>query len=291
MDVTPRAFERHLAALREPSTARRYAKAARAFLSFCKERRIDLRTAPAGLLSTYASWLVNRGLQASTVHVHIAGTKRYLEWVRANGVQISQMAQPDLPRVIMPAPDALTPEQQAAYIAACERLPEPVRMALLLLPYCGLRRSELVNLPLDAVQTLRDAEGALRVHLVVRGKGRKRREVPVLEQIYPRLGSYLRDWRAGQRKSPWLFGRGTGAPLSADTVRKAIKKVRPLSGLPVLTPHTLRRTYATRLLEAGVDPVHIAYCLGHSNVTTTKKSYFAMDATSAWRAIDRARTT
>lgn len=288
MDIGPEAFERHIGALREKSTARRYREAARGFLKYCQKRQISLHSAAPGLLSQYAAELVRSGMSASTIHVHVTGTKRYLDWRRSLGDPVSLLSRPDLPKVIIPVPDALTDAQLRAYLDVCNELAEPVRTALLILPYSGLRCSELVRLRLDSVRTATE-RGRFRVHFQLAGKGRKERAVPVLEECYDALKAYVQGWRTHQRQSPWLFPADTGVPLKPRAVGRQVELVRARARLRSLTPHTLRRTYATNLYMMGVDPTTIAFILGHDSVTTTKKHYLAAGAPALWNAIDLAR--
>ena len=288
MDVGPEAFARHIGAVREKSTARRYREAVRGFLRYCQKRQVDLHRAQPGLLSQYAAELARTGMSASTVHVHVTGTKRYLDWRRSLGDPVSMLARPDLPKVIVPIPDALNVQQLQAYLNACNELAEPVRSALLILPYSGLRCSELVRLRLDSVRTA-TTRSRLQVHFQLSGKGRKERAVPVLEECYDALRAYVSGWRTRQRKSPWLFPDGAGNPLKQREVGRQVEQVRARAGLRKLTPHTLRRTYATNLYLMGVDPTTIAFVLGHDSVTTTKKHYLAAGAPALWNAIDLAR--
>lgn len=289
MDVSPEAFAQHIAAVREKSTARRYKKIAMVFLQFCARQGIELHRAPPGLLGQYAATLARAGLSPATIHVHATGTKRYLEWRRSLGDQVSMMSRPDLPKVMVPIPDALDATALRSYLAAANELDEPMRTALLILPYCGLRCAELVALRIDSVRTVTD-RGKFRVHFQVRGKGRKERAVPVLEECYGALRAYLRGWRASRRTTPWLFPQGTGAPLRSRQVARCVEGIRSKTRLRALTPHTLRRTFATNLYLMGVDPVTIAFILGHSSPATTKKHYLAAGAPALWQRIELARS-
>lgn len=137
------------------------------------------------------------------------------------------------------------------------------RMILTTLYAAGLRLQE--GLHLQAA----DIDGTRMTLRVRRGKGAKERQVP----LSPRLLRELREyWRAERRPAPtaWLFpGHGDG-PYSETNVQKACHVAARRAGLQVrVTPHTLRHSYATGLLEAGVDLLTIQKLLGHRSFSTT----------------------
>jgi integrase/recombinase XerD len=139
--------------------------------------------------------------------------------------------------------------------------------ALLELLYSsGLRISEASNLRIDDV----DLEGEF---LRCRGKGQKERIVP--------LGSiakkWLREYISGARLSlakkdtRWLFLRKGGGKLSRVSMWKIVKKYAKMAGIKKeISPHTLRHSFATHLLEGGADLRSIQEMLGHSSITTTE---------------------
>jgi integrase/recombinase XerD len=135
------------------------------------------------------------------------------------------------------------------------------RTVLLTLYAAGLRLSEATQLQLTDIDSTR-------MLLNIRhGKGSKQRLVP----LSPRLLQELRDYWKQTRPTSFLFpGKTPEVPLSSATIQKACKLAAALARLnkPV-TPHTLRHSYATGLLEAGVDLLTIGRLLGHKSFTTT----------------------
>ena len=127
---------------------------------------------------------------------------------------------------------------------------------------CGLRISEAATLEVTAIDT---AHGVLRVI----GKGDKERRVPLPEPV---LNDLRRTWRH-HRHPRWLFPNRAGtAPLSTGVLVRTFAAAARTAGLndprrP--TPHTLRHSYATRLLENGVDTRIVQVLLGHQNIATT----------------------
>jgi integrase/recombinase XerD len=131
---------------------------------------------------------------------------------------------------------------------------------------CGLRVSELVHLQVS------DIDSARMVVLVRQGKGRKDRQVP----LSARLLSELRHWWSQHRTRPWLFPGGgeppSGRPLCVGSVQRMCQKVVARAKLrKSASMHTLRHSYATHLLEAGVDVVTLKKLLGHSSLETTSR--------------------
>lgn len=125
----------------------------------------------------------------------------------------------------------------------------------------GLRLSEATHL------RIRDIDGQRMQMHITNGKGRKERLVPVS----PRLLGELREYWKQYQPSNYLFpGKTPDTPLSSTTIQKACKLAVGKAGiLKAVTPHTLRHSHATGLLEAGVDLLTIGRLLGHKSLTTT----------------------
>lgn len=135
------------------------------------------------------------------------------------------------------------------------------RTALLTLYAAGLRLSEATHLKISDIDSAR-------MQLIIRsGKGQKDRRVP----FSPRLLTSLREYWRTVRSPQYLFpGRTFDVPLSATTIQKMCKQAALAAGLSKrVTPHTLRHSYATGLLETGVDLLTIGRLLGHSSFSTT----------------------
>jgi len=148
---------------------------------------------------------------------------------------------------------------------------------------CGLRISELCGLRMDDIDW---SERLIRV----RGKGRKERQVPVGE---PALAAIKNYWEllglppAGD--SPvFRSNRQKAAPVSARMLELRLKKYLAIAGLdPRLTPHTLRHSYATHLLDAGADLRSVQELLGHAHLVTTQV-YTHLSTERLKRAYDQA---
>ena len=103
--------------------------------------------------------------------------------------------------------------------------------------------------------------------LVARGKGNKQRQVPLSPRLLEQLRTYWREYRP----SDYLFpGKTPNKPYADTSIQKAIKQSAKRAGITKrVHPHVLRHSYATGLLEAGVDLLTISRLLGHASFTTT----------------------
>lgn len=135
------------------------------------------------------------------------------------------------------------------------------RIMLTTLYATGLRVGELVRL------AVADIDSRRMTILVDRGKGNKQRLVPLSQKLL----AELRTWWRTHRNPTWLFpNRRTGQPLEVSTVQRACQQAAARARLRRgVSPHTLRHTFATELLEAGIDLPSIQKMLGHSSLSTT----------------------
>lgn len=158
-------------------------------------------------------------------------------------------------------PTVLSPEEMVRLLAAA--LPGRDRTLLELAYGCGLRLQELVGL------NLADIDSARMVLHIREGKGQKERLVP----LSPRLLALLRDYWRACRPATWLFpGVKPQTALTGGAVQRICKRTARRAGLTKrIHPHTLRHSFATHLLEAGVDLLSVQALLGHSHFNTTAK--------------------
>ena len=135
------------------------------------------------------------------------------------------------------------------------------RTFLLVQYAAGLRLNEAAQL------TIPDIDSARMQLRIGSGKGQKARVVP----MSPRLLAALREYWKTVKSPHYLFpGRTFDAPLSSTTVQKMVKLAAHKAGIRKdISPHTMRHSYATGLLEAGVDLLTISHLLGHASFSTT----------------------
>lgn len=284
------AFTTYVAKRHTHGTAAKYAQSATRFLAFCQRNNLELRTLPPGILRIFADYLLHEGMKNSTVKSTVSGVSKYLEWCRANGIVMPVFASPDLPKQHRPPPNVLSSKALLAYIAISSRLHEPVRTALILLPFCGLRSFELAQLRLSDIKMIRlpPTNSRPQMELVafqIQGKGGKFRISPLLEDGKPLLIAYLQKYRRVLHfDSPYLFPMLKGRPISSRTIRLHVQQIREAIARRIGTeadkihPHALRRTYLTALWKQGIDPLTIAKIAGHASVQTSYDHYLAIEA-------------
>jgi len=134
------------------------------------------------------------------------------------------------------------------------------RMMLTLAYATGLRRAELLSLPLKHIDSSR---GVVRVN----GKGNKTREVPASNTLISELRQYYKYYHP----ATYLFeGTIPGKPYSAASFHKIVKDAASKAGIKKnISPHILRHSFATHMLEKGINLKHLQIILGHSAMKTT----------------------
>ncbi len=158
-------------------------------------------------------------------------------------------------------PTVLSRDEVLQFFAAFPT--DPDRMMVRTTYACGLRIGEVVRLRVADIDSRR---GVLQVR---QGKGRKDRQVPLSPQLLQELRDYWRRFRPHD----WLFaGLGLGGHRSITALqRRVTRAVRALGWIKHVSLHTLRHSYATHLLEAGVDVVTLQRLLGHNDLETTTR--------------------
>jgi integrase/recombinase XerD len=206
---------------------------------------------------------------AARTIVAVRGLHRFA--LREGRVAIDTAAAVKPPVPARRLPKALPVEDVAALIAAAaEETPRGLRdRALLELLYAtGARISEAVGLDLDDI----DAADAA---VLLRGKGDKDRVVPVGRMALAALSDYLVRGRpalvGAGRGTPALFVNSRGGRLSRQSAWTVLRRAAERAGVTAaVSPHTLRHSFATHLLDGGADVRVVQELLGHASVTTTQ---------------------
>jgi len=228
---------------------------------------LELRQAD---LSAFISGLRESGLGArSTARAVHACRGMFKFAIREGRLEIDPMENLRAPKAFAALPRYLTPAQVEALLAAPD-VATPLglrdRAMLEVLYASGLRVSELTGL------AVKDVDLALGV-LTCMGKGRKERLVPVGRTACGLVRSYLegsREALAKGRPGPWLF-LGRRGKLSRMTVWRIVRRYAVAAGIQqILTPHVLRHSFATHLLEHGADLRSLQAMLGHADISTTQ---------------------
>jgi site-specific recombinase XerD len=241
------------------------------FALWCTTQAIDPTGVAPRDLRRYAAVLSGRDAVAATVARKLAALRAFFRTLREHG-HISQnpadlVSSPKRPRTL---PKVLRPDELAALL---DRIPAstPLELrdrALFEVAYaCGLRAEELVNLDASSVDF--DSE-----QLRVEGKGSKTRIVPAGEPALRAVARYLERARpalAAGDDEPALFLSKSGRRLSTSDVRRRLRVwARQAAVQGGISPHSLRHSFATHLLEGGADLRSIQELLGHASISTTQ---------------------
>ena len=196
-----------------------------------------------------------RQVAKSTVTVYLSGIKFFCEKTLSKPMPILDLIRPKRRRKL---PCVLTIEEIKSILAGVRR--PRIRMLLVMAYSCGLRLSEATHLKAGDV----DME---RLQVKVTGKGGKDRYVPLAVRTKQLLADYLQH----HRPAPWLFTDKQGhAPCPSGTVQRAFRAALRQTAIDKpASVHTLRHSYATHLLENGIDIRIIQAALGHKHPSTT----------------------
>lgn len=210
-----------------------------------------------------------------TLHNHVSGLRslcRY--WLRKGRLSRNPFTGAPLPKLEKRLPQFLTEEQMRTLLSSPRRLLEnggcdaftATRdlLAMELLYGAGLRVSELVGLNHGDVEL---SEGTARVT----GKGRKTRVCPLGKVACAVLARFRDEHSAGAAPGSPVLRNADGSRMTPRSVQLMLKRHLSLAGLPLdLTPHKLRHSFATHLLNAGADLRIVQELLGHAQLATTQ---------------------
>ena len=259
-----------------PNTLSAYRSDLESFGRFLRTRGIDALLADPGDLAAWSAWLAEptaegTGPAPSTLHRKAASVRSFYRYLRREGKVSDDPTigiAPQRRRRTLPA--VLTVEQVESLLAAPSgSTAQDYRdRAILEVMYaCGLRISEVARLEMADIDT---EEGVLRAS----GKGNRDRVVPVGSSAIRAIDAYRMAGRpslVGERHEPALFLNYRGGSLSRQGLYKIIRGHAKAVGLEgLMTPHTLRHSFATHLLAGGCDLRAVQEMLGHADVATTQ---------------------
>ena len=257
-----------------PNTVAAYRRDLAKFDNFAKKKKLSLEEVTKVNLVEFLSSLFHQKLDSRTVARHVVTLRNFFRYAQTHDLIAEDPAMNlESPKIRRTLPGYLRLEEiERLLTQPNDKTPIGLRDRTMLdvLYSTGLRVSELVSL---RVMDVDRAVGCIRCI----GKGDKERIVPVGKKALALVERYLRDARpklvpAGkQLNSPMLFINGRGGPLSRVGVWKILSAYGKQAGLRVpLTPHMLRHSFATHLLEGGADLRSVQLMLGHSDISTTQ---------------------
>jgi len=254
------------------NTIESYGRDLRVFLDFVEGRGIrSFRQVTRGDVLAFLKELQGRGLSVRSVSRALISLRGLFRFLLLEGhLEEDPVEEMEVPRPPRSLPHVLSLQEVERILEA----PDPGtplgvrdRAMLELLYATGMRVSELAGLAPEGVD--------IQVGFVrVKGKGDKERVIPIGEVARERLDIYLREGRPRLlkgRESPYLFVNRQGRGLSRQGIWKLIKRYALQAGvLTPITPHTLRHSFATHLLERGADLRFVQVMLGHADIGTTQ---------------------
>jgi integrase/recombinase XerC len=214
----------------------------------------------------YLAMMRGHGYSKTTVARKLAALRSfYKHLVRRGVLEASPVSVVRTPRLDKRLPKCLDVEQVEALLSAPDGstlLGARDRAMLETIYSAGLRIGELVSLN---VEDLNEFSEAVRV----RGKGKKERIAPLGGPAVEAIGAYLK--MRGHPERGALFVNARGNRLSARSVRRKLDKYLALAGIGVhVSPHALRHSFATHMLNAGADLRSVQEMLGHESLSTTQ---------------------
>jgi site-specific recombinase XerD len=291
-----RAFEDHLRLERHlaENTVVAYRRDLEQLATFLGRNRSSFRDAPYPLLRRFLAQQHTLGYARASIARRVGAIRTFYRWaVSAGHLATDPSLLLGRPKVVSRLPTVLRPAEAADLAGAPVARPEEGSLgraialrdaAVLELLYgSGLRVGEVANLSLDRVDIPR-------ARVLVLGKGSKERDVPISEYAADAVSTYLLDgrpWMASDDSRHLFFNRRR-KPFSERDIRSMVQRYGAtlLPGRRV-TPHTLRHSFATHLLEGGADIRAVQELLGHASVATTQR-YTHVSRRRLFEAYERA---
>ncbi|MCG6944283.1 MAG: tyrosine-type recombinase/integrase [Deltaproteobacteria bacterium] len=275
-EIIIKEYQEHLHALGyADTTVELYHSALNTFTKYLTARKItDLRKVDRQILQDYKSMLMEQKTGMETKALKMRPVKRLFEYLEGNNRLLINPAEGlvEISRKNRKIPPVLTVAEVKKILQQPNlslRIQLRDRTIMEILYSTGIRLNELLNL------TIYDPDLKEKTLLIRKGKGGKQRLVPLGRNALQYLKEYLKKIRPRYSgKNPGertLFLTSSGIPMQPSTVRQAIRNYRIRAGIKKkVSPHTLRRSCATHMLQQGADIRYIQKLLGHSRLSTTQ---------------------
>ena len=240
-------------------------------LSFFSENKIHYKEAKLSDFQSFIMYLNDLGIASTSQARIISGIKSFYNYLLSEDIISDDPTQLlEMPKLSRYLPTVLSVEEIDMLKSVIDlSRPEGTRNKAIIevLYSCGLRVSELIDLKLSNIYA---EEGFIQVF----GKGSKQRLVPISETALNEISMYMLDrnsWNIKPGHEDFLFLNQRGSHLSRQAIFDMIKKYALEAGIKVVvSPHTLRHSFATHLLEGGADLRVIQELLGHESILTTE---------------------
>ena len=238
------------------------------------EKNIGLKEIESIKISEFRSFLTyrrNSEISSNSIARNISALKSFFRFlIKNNKIKESSVFNLKSPKLKKSLPRPINVDLAIQVIKQAEEMEDEKwiglrNKAILILLYgCGLRISEALSLNYDDVQN--------EDHILIKGKGEKERIVPMMPYIKKGIENYLEACPKEIISGEALFIGKRFSRLSPRIIQYALEKIRTALSLPeTATPHALRHSFATHLLDSGGDLRTIQELLGHSSLSTTQK--------------------
>ncbi len=249
------------------NTVKSYVSCFEAFINTYKN--YNLLELNENVIREYLQKLVHQGKSNSYINQSVNSIKFYYEIVLGMPNRFYAI---ERPRKQQKLPEVLSKEEILLMIDRTNNLKHKCIISLLY--SAGLRRSELLNLKLENIDSKRML---IKINLA---KGNKDRYTLLSKILLNDLRIYYKQWKPKE----YVFEGPKGGQYSGSSVKEIVTRAARKSGIPKkVTPHTLRHSFATHLLENGTDLRYIQVLLGHSSTKTTE--IYTQVATNSFKSI------
>lgn len=254
-------------------TINSYNKDLKDYLNFIEIKNISLENADHYTVRDYLTFLKSKSLTGSTMSRHLSSIKKFYKYLIRNGYS-------DKTRIVnMKSPKK---EEHIAKFLSIEDIDKILsidddgdftlirdKMMVLFMYTIGLRVSELASLRLSMIK-----KGSETLRII--GKGSKIRDIPILPIVYENWDIYIEKRRIIQKEysqnNDYLFINRFGKPISDRSIRTSMKRLMRNANISIdFSPHTIRHTFATHLLNNDAEIRGVQELLGHETIATTQR--------------------
>lgn len=282
------------------NTISSYHKDLELFLNFLIDRQLDFLSATEEILIDYLRSLDDAKLKPSSISRKISCLRKFYNFLEIeDAIKLNPVSNLELPKKSSKLPRFLSESEMVKLLDQLNRDKSEfgIRFSCMLeILYCaGLRISELLSIQVDSIY--RNAEnGSIKKFMVIRGKGNKERMVPLGVAAIKKLEEYLYVRKLNNYQSKWLFpGNVKASKIQKDKITKGYRRAKRnvikedkhmtrqhlhkmLKALARIVnvdekkvhPHSIRHSFATHILENGIDIRILQELLGHSDISTTE---------------------
>ncbi|MCS7164390.1 MAG: site-specific tyrosine recombinase XerD [Thermodesulfovibrio sp.] len=250
------------------NTVKSYENDLKNFLRWLNEKNIMLSDCKKNDIVHYLLYLKEKAYATTSIARILSSIKQFFRFMILDGIIKHDPTEGlKAPKLWLRLPKALDIDEVKKLLSVMLKSKYYLRdIAMLELMYAsGLRVSELVRLRLGDINF---EAGFIRV----KGKAEKERVVPVAQRSLEKLKTYLTQLRPKllkKKSSDYVFLNNRGKPMTRQRFWQNIKSIGKIAGVSV-TPHMIRHSFATHLLEGGADLRSLQKMLGHSDISTTQ---------------------